>query len=85
MPLFDYLCEKCGRVNELLMTATSDRPQCNFCGSQKFKKLISAHSSISGISQMRLPGAGDTGCCGSQPHQADCEGPGSCCGKVAKR
>ena len=81
MPLFDYLCEKCGSVNELLMTATSDRPHCNFCGSQELKKLISAHSSLSGVSPMRLPGAGDTGCCGSKLDQADCEGPGSCCGK----
>ena len=84
MPLFDYLCEKCGSVNELLMKSSSDRPQCNFCGSQKLKKLISAHSSISGVSQMRLPGAGDTGCCGSQPHQDDCEGPGIFCGKSSK-
>jgi putative FmdB family regulatory protein len=83
MPLYDYHCEDCGRVSELLMNVSSDRPQCSFCGSPKLKKLVSAHSSLSGMPQTRLPGAGDTGCCGSQPHQAAaCEGPGSCCGKV---
>ena len=81
MPLYDYRCEKCGRVSELLMNFSSDQPKCSFCGSPKLKKLVSAHSSISGAPQTRLPGAGDTGCCGSQPHQADCQGPGSCGGK----
>ena len=81
MPLFDYLCEDCGKVSEHLINASSDRSQCPFCGSLKLKKLMSAHSSYAGTSQTRLPGAGDTGCCGSHPHQADCQGPGSCCGK----
>lgn len=81
MPLFDYLCEKCGKVSELLRNAAADRPRCAYCGSLRLKKLISAHSSYTGTPQTRLPGVGDTGCCGSQPHQTDCAGPGSCCGK----
>ena len=81
MPLYDYQCEDCGSVSELLMKVSSDQPQCSFCGGSKLKKLVSAHSSLSGAPQTRLPGMGDTGCCGAQPHQADCEGPGSCCGK----
>jgi len=81
MPLHDYHCEDCGRVSELLIIVSSDHPQCSFCGSPNIKKLIAAHSSLSGASQFRMPGVGDTGCCGSQPHQADCNGPGSCCGK----
>ncbi|MGD1974454.1 MAG: zinc ribbon domain-containing protein [Desulfobacterales bacterium] len=82
MPLYDYVCENCGGISELLMNISSDQPQCSFCGSPKLKKLVSAHSSLSGAPHTRLPGAGDTGCCGSQPHQADCQGPGSCCGKA---
>ncbi len=81
MPLFDYLCEECGSVSELLMNVSSDHPQCSSCGSPNLKKLLSAHSSLSGASQFRMPGVGDTGCYGSQPHQANCAGPGSCCGK----
>ncbi|MGD8343167.1 MAG: zinc ribbon domain-containing protein [Desulfobacterales bacterium] len=81
MPLFEYRCENCGRVSELLMKTATEPPRCPHCDSLKLEKLISAHSSYSGTSQTRLPGAGDTGCCGSQPLQADCAGPGSCCGK----
>ena len=81
MPLFDFYCENCGKISELLLNATTGPAQCAYCGSPKLKKLLSAHSSLSGAPSSRLPGAGDTGCCGSQPHQADCQGPGSCCGK----
>ena len=81
MPLFDYQCETCGKVSELLVNTSSESAQCSYCGSSEMKKLIAAHSSLSGAPSTRLPGVGDTGCCGSQPHQADCQGPGSCCGK----
>ena len=84
MPLYDYHCEDCGSVSELLMNVSSDQPKCAICGSSKLNKLISAPSSLSGAPHTRLPGVGDTGCCGSQPHQADCQGPGSCCGRAAK-
>jgi putative FmdB family regulatory protein len=84
MPLYDYLCEDCGNVSELLVNVSFKKVQCAVCGSSNLKKLMSAHSSLSGTHQMRLPGAGDTGCCGSQPHQANCEGPGSCCGRATR-
>jgi len=81
MPLYDYHCETCGKDLEILMNGNAEPPNCSYCGGANLKKLISAHSSLSGTPATRLPGAGDTGCCGSQPHQADCQGPGSCCGK----
>ena len=81
MPLFDYHCETCGKFSELLANSSVEQAQCSYCGSLEMKKLLSAHSSLSGTAPIRLPGVGDTGCCGSQPHQADCQGPGSCCGK----
>ena len=81
MPLYDYHCETCGKDLEILMNGNAEPPNCSYCGGANLKKLISAHSSLSGAPSIRLPGAGDTGCCGSQPHQADCQGPGSCCGK----
>ena len=81
MPLYDYHCETCGKDLEILMNGNPEPPNCSYCGGANLKKLISAHSSLSGAPSIRLPGAGDTGCCGSQPHQADCQGPGSCCGK----
>ncbi len=81
MPLFDYLCLDCGQSSEILIAGSVEEPECNLCGSRKLKKLLSAHSSISGSSKMSMPGPGDTSCCGSTPSAAGCAGPGSCCGK----
>ncbi len=81
MPLFDYLCLDCGEVCEILVSGTEDTPECQICGSSSLKKMVSAHSSLSGSSTDRPPGLGDTSCCGSTPANAGCAGPGSCCGK----
>lgn len=81
MPLFDFRCLDCGSPNELLLTGTGEKPQCTSCGSANLEKLLSAHSSLSGHKQNRMPGPSDTGCCGSSIEQASCAGPGSCCGK----
>lgn len=82
MPLFDYLCTDCGELSEVLVTDPSAQPKCRSCGSLNMKKLLSAHSSLSGSAQNGMPGAGDTACCGSAPGQhSGCAGPGSCCGK----
>jgi putative FmdB family regulatory protein len=82
MPLFDYLCLECGKFSEILITSTEDRPQCQICGSDKVKKTLSAPSSLSGVQTSRFPGPGDTACCGANPNDAGCAGPGSCCGKL---
>ena len=81
MPLFDYQCLDCGKSSEILVINTNDSPLCKSCGSSKLKKLVSAHSSMSGPAKSKLPGPGDTSCCGSSPAEAGCAGPGSCCGK----
>jgi putative FmdB family regulatory protein len=82
MPLFDYLCLDCGKTSEILVTASDDRPQCQICGSTQLKKMLSAPSSLSGTPSTRFPGPGDSACCGSNPADAGCAGPGSCCGKI---
>jgi putative FmdB family regulatory protein len=81
MPLFDFSCENCGKTSEILVTGDDNQPQCQFCGSRNLKKQLSAHSSMSGIGKPKMPGLGDTTCCGSSPNEAGCAGPGSCCGK----
>ena len=81
MPLFDYLCLDCGKLSEILVISSDDKQQCQACGSFNLKKMISAHSSMSGTLMSRFPGQGDTACCGSTPTNAGCAGPGSCCGK----
>lgn len=81
MPLFELLCEECGETTEVLVLGASDQPRCGACGGARVRKLLSAHSSLSGERSARLPGSGDTSCCGSSPREAGCAGPGSCCGK----
>lgn len=82
MPLFDFLCADCGHVAEVLVANDKTTVFCQQCGSGNLKKLMSAHSSLSGNASGAMPGPGDTSCCGSSPGHAGCAGPGSCCGKA---
>ena len=82
MPLFEYLCMDCGELNEIIVSKTDDQAECKKCGSINLKKMLSAPSPLSGTQNNRIPGAGDTACCGSSPVHAGCAGPGSCCGKA---
>ncbi|MCP4693004.1 MAG: zinc ribbon domain-containing protein [Desulfobacterales bacterium] len=82
MPLFDFLCLDCGSQSEILVTGSDRQAKCQSCGGENLKKLLSAHSSLSGPSHGGMPGPSDTACCGSAPGQGpSCAGPGSCCGK----
>lgn len=80
MPLFEYLCPDCGKTFEMIVSGADAQPECRFCGGGDLKRMLSAPAAHSGASR-GLPGAGDTGCCGSAPSHAGCAGPGSCCGK----
>ena len=42
MPIYEYLCEHCGKVNERLQKV-GDRPpaRCDECGGRKLAKLVS--------------------------------------------
>jgi len=64
MPLFDFICNDCGRACELLITGSGDEPECTACGSTNLDKQMSAHSAMSGPAKFRKPGPGDTACCG---------------------
>lgn len=81
MPIFEYKCEECGRITEKLVFGDAPEVVCSACGSIKMSKVLSSSSSLSGSASKRLPGAGDTACCGSSPGQSGCI-PGSCCGKA---
>ena len=81
MPLFDFLCTACGAVSEHLVFGDTPPKTCPSCQKGPLKKLMGAPSSLSGTPSTRLPGSGDTGCCGSAPGHTGCAGPGSCCGK----
>ncbi|MBU1056193.1 MAG: zinc ribbon domain-containing protein [Proteobacteria bacterium] len=82
MPLFDYLCLDCGKTTEILIVADKDLPLCKYCGSKSMEKQLSKPSSYMGQQAGKFPGSKDTACCGNSPNQAQCSGPGSCCGKA---
>jgi len=81
MPIYEYLCIDCGGLSEILVGGEDDAVRCKTCASSNLKKLLSAPAAYSGSGRDRLPGAGDTACCGASPGHAGCAGPGSCCGK----
>jgi putative FmdB family regulatory protein len=82
MPIFEYKCADCHQISEILVMGSGESPVCRFCSSSNMEKIVSAHASFSGPAKNRMPGPGDTACCGSSPGQAaNCAGPGSCCGK----
>jgi putative FmdB family regulatory protein len=42
MPIYEYLCEGCGKVNERLQkVGDPPPPRCDECGSRKLAKLVS--------------------------------------------
>jgi putative FmdB family regulatory protein len=82
MPIFEYLCPDCGAMSEILVFGENETVHCKTCGGTKLRKMISAHSSLSGGAGQGFPGPGDTACCGASPATAGCAGPGSCCGKM---
>ena len=76
MPIYEYRCEKCGTVNEMLVFNTKEQVSCKNCGSAELTKLMSAPniSMGGGSPSFEMPSGG---CCGS-PNS--CGNPGSCCG-----
>ena len=83
MPIYDVICDQCGKAGEVLVTGASEGLVCPHCGATSVRKLMSPTSSLTGrAAGQSLPGPGDTACCGSHPGHAGCAGPGSCCGKA---
>ena len=42
MPIYEYLCEACGRISEVMQKVSEPRPRsCPECGSKKLAKLVS--------------------------------------------
>ncbi len=61
MPIYDYKCEDCGQVSEILVRNPSDTTRCPGCGSGNVERLVAAASVI----RMDGPMPGRT-CCGRE-------------------
>lgn len=42
MPIYEFECRNCHRIREDLIRSDKDKPVCEYCGSKKMKKIISA-------------------------------------------
>jgi putative FmdB family regulatory protein len=82
MPIYEIKCSDCDHMGEVLVVSGDEEMRCPSCGSRNTAKLMSTTSSMTGQPGQKMPGPGDTACCGSRPGEAtQCAGPGSCCGQ----
>jgi len=77
MPIYEYRCEKCGEVSEILVLGKQEVITCQQCGSEDLVKLMSAHHVLGSSPSFPMPEPSG-GCCES-PNS--CGAPGSCCSK----
>ncbi|MGB9600347.1 MAG: FmdB family zinc ribbon protein [Myxococcota bacterium] len=75
MPIYEYKCEECNRIFEYLVRNLHDTEniKCEYCGSRKFKRVMSSYSAF-GSSSSGTEFSGSEG--GSSP-SCGCGG-GSC-------
>jgi putative FmdB family regulatory protein len=78
MPIYDFRCQDCGKVSEVLVRSAGDRAvQCEACGSGNVEKLISASYIMK--TEVSTPGAT---CCGSAER---CDSPPCSTGETCHR
>jgi len=46
MPLYDFVCQACGKTSEILVRSSSAAIECPGCGSGKLDRRVSAPSVI---------------------------------------
>jgi putative FmdB family regulatory protein len=71
MPLFEYRCNDCGKVNEFLIGVSQESAsiECSSCGSTSLEKMISASNFVSKESAP-MPAGCDTCCASGEPHES---------------
>ncbi len=79
MPIYEYRCNDCGEITEVLTgMGSQDIPRCRGCGSTNLEKLMSA-SFFTFKEGSRAPG---TTCCGRTER---CEAPPCSTGGTCRR
>ena len=77
MPIYDFKCQECGKVSEILLRNSDQSVHCPDCGSENMEKLISASYMVK--TDVSAPG---TTCCGRAER---CETPPCSTGDVCRR
>jgi len=62
MPIFEYLCNKCGNDFEELVFGKAPRVSCPSCGNKKVQRAMSVFASSSGGSFRPSSGSSCGGC-----------------------
>jgi len=80
MPIYEYRCNQCGKVSEILVGVGSDGKilTCKHCGSGDLEKILSV-SSFTVTDGSRAPG---TTCCGREER---CDTPPCSTGGTCRR
>ncbi len=78
MPIYEYQCNDCGKISEILtkMNSHDEVPKCKGCGSTNLEKLMS----ISFATTRHADHASGTTCCGKSERcdMPPCSGGGVC-------
>ncbi len=79
MPIYDFMCQECGKVSEFLLSGLSDSKKlvCHSCGNKNLERLISAPRLLR--DKTDAPG---TTCCGRTER---CETPPCSTGEQCRR
>ena len=78
MPIYDFKCQDCGEVSEILVRGADSQPaRCTSCGSENLERLVSASYMI----KTEAPASGTT-CCGRAER---CEKPPCSTGDTCRR
>jgi len=79
MPIYDYRCQDCGKISEILSHEASDAKSiaCPLCGSERMERLLSAPYLLQ--TETRAPGRT---CCGKSER---CETPPCSTGEQCRR
>ena len=68
MPIYEYVCEKCGAQSEILVKSIGEEVTCPKCGGRELKKLLSTFSARGGEGENRHSGS----CCSCCPSGPSC-------------
>ncbi|MHB8077951.1 MAG: FmdB family zinc ribbon protein [Candidatus Krumholzibacteriia bacterium] len=80
MPIFEFVCGKCGERFEELVAAAAAKVPCPACGSRRVRKTVSAFA-VTGEARQAGGHAGCSGCAGCGSGGGGCgSGGGHKCG-----
>ncbi|MCK5145876.1 zinc ribbon domain-containing protein [bacterium] len=61
MPIYEYQCNDCGKMNEILIRNVDEKPTCE-CGSSNLKKIFSTFAVSDAASSTAMPDCAGGSC-----------------------